>query len=182
MLRLRARIPVSEPSSAAAAKAASSASSKSATITIPHDILPVLAILRRHIADLTRDNAALRYVFLGGPAPRASSGPKGTASGSDAMDTEGTANANTESSGMELDKAELERIDISGAQGVNLEQIVVRVKELVRENEELGELVMTLGQASPVVWQQALDGWSISLRSFASEAAYTGVEAVLDRC
>jgi hypothetical protein len=162
VLRLQARIPAAEPSGAVG-EPAPSAPSKPA-ITIPHDILPVLAILRQHIADLTRDNAALRYVFLGGPAPRASSTIKLASSEADAMDTEGTANASKDSSGMEMDKPELERVYISGAQGVNLEQIVVRVKELVRENEELGELVMTLGQASPVVWQQALDGWSLSLR------------------
>lgn len=56
---------------------------------------------------------------------------------------------------------QLERIEVEGGQGVKLEQIVTRVKALVQENEELGELVMSLGKASPDVWQQALDGASL---------------------
>jgi hypothetical protein len=83
----------------------------------------------------------LRYVFLGGPIP-ASSASRAAGFGN---------------GGIEAAEG-LKRVEIVGSQEVKLEQIVHRVKELVQENEELGELVLTMGKASPKVWQQALDG------------------------
>ena len=123
----------SPPSHDIAAVAPDTASLQRESIAIPHDILPVLAILREHIAELSQDNAALRYTFMGGPLPSGIATPGG-----------GT--------------AALEKVEIGGGQSMKLERIVARVKELVHENEELGELVLSLGKASPQEWQQALDG------------------------
>lgn len=130
------------------ASGVSTSTSPNGPINIPHDILPVLSILRKHIAELSHENAALRYVFLGGPIPGSA---RSSASAAEAVGP-------GEESGL---GTVLERVEIEGAQNVKLEQIVTRVKELVRENEELGELVLTLGRTSPEVWQQALDGTSL---------------------
>lgn len=102
-------------------------------ITIPHELLPTLHILRSHITELTRDNEALRYTFLGGP----------TASPSKVtLDTPSTAQAAME-----------------GVQGLDLRVVLGRVKELIKENEELGEMVLEAGRGSSKEWQKALDGW-----------------------
>jgi aspartate oxidase len=68
---------------------------------------------------LTRDNDALRYIFLG------------------------PSNAGS--------KAQLEA-------GVDLEQVLERVKELIRENEELGEMILESGREGHDEWQRALEG------------------------
>lgn len=46
-----------------------------------------------------------------------------------------------------------------GAGGLNLERVVERVKQLVRENEELGEMLLQLGQrGDEEEWKKSLDG------------------------
>lgn len=101
-------------------------------ITIPHELLPTLSLLRRHIAELTRDNEVLRYTFL-----------PNTASSSKAK----------------LDAPVLGSVMMaSGVQGLDLDVVLSRVKELIRENEELGEMVLEAGRASSSGWQKALDG------------------------
>lgn len=41
---------------------------------------------------------------------------------------------------------------------MDLSVVVGRVKELIRENEELGEMVLEAGRGSSGEWQKALDG------------------------
>lgn len=46
-----------------------------------------------------------------------------------------------------------------GAGGLDLERVVERVKQLVRENEELGEMLLQLGQrGDEEEWKKSLDG------------------------
>lgn len=110
---------------------------------IPHDILPVLGVLRKHISELRRDNHALRYTF---GLSTAHDPPLPTAS----------------SSKVTLDRPEAEAADYKGKKtetvGVDLEAVMRRVKELVRENEELGDMVVEVGKASAEEWQAALEG------------------------
>jgi aspartate oxidase len=42
--------------------------------------------------------------------------------------------------------------------GVDLEQVLERVKELIRENEELGEMILESGREGHDEWQRALEG------------------------
>lgn len=100
-------------------------------LTIPHELLPTLSLLRHHIAELTRDNEALRYTLLGGPV--------------------------ASSSKVTLDTPQTQRLP-GGVLGVDLSVVVGRVKELIRENEELGEMVLEAGRGSSGEWQKALDG------------------------
>jgi hypothetical protein len=44
--------------------------------------------------------------------------------------------------------------------GVNLEDVLIRVRELVRENEELGDMVLHAGHADVDALEQALNGES----------------------
>jgi len=96
-------------------------------LSIPHDLLPTLSILRSHMTTLTRDNDALRYTFLG------------QTSAAEPLDVLGEAGK-------------------PRAGGVILEDVLVRVKELVRENEELGEMVLHAGQANVDALERALHG------------------------
>lgn len=113
-----------------------------AKIEVPHDLIPVLSVLRHHITELQRDNHALRYTFgLDSSSPVASS------------------------SKITLELPVLEQADdVKGKKadvgGVDLDAVVRRVRELVRENEELGDLVVEAGQASSEEWQRALEGRS----------------------
>ena len=93
-------------------------------MTVLPDIIPVLDLLRNHIAILTRDNEALRYTFV------------------------------------ESSKASSSKTDQDPAQGVDLEEVVSRVKALVRENEELEQIVLEAGRESTDEYRAALDGES----------------------
>jgi len=131
-------------------------------ITIPQELLPTLALLRSHIAELTRDNGALRYAFLG-----AKSGSdlvqQGASSSRMTLDTPMTGLS------MEIKGSpEPPSITISdnlqeateSQQGVDLGAVLLRVRELLRENEELGEMVLEAGKGGAEEWQQALEGKS----------------------
>ena len=107
-------------------------------ITIPHGLLPTLSLLRDHITELTRDNEALRYTFIGrGPAAATSS--KVTL---EDMEAEGAISAHLS----------------GGIQGVDLEAVVGRVKELLKENDELGDMVLEAGRWGEVKWEKTLEG------------------------
>ena len=93
-------------------------------MTVQPDIIPVLDLLRNHIAILTRDNEALRYTFV------------------------------------ESSKASSSKTDQDPAQGVDLEEVVSRVKALVQENEELEQIVLEAGRESTDEYRAALDGES----------------------
>lgn len=104
-------------------------------ITIPHELLPTMNLLRRHIADLTRDNQALRYTFL----------DEGESSGSNiTLDTPKPVQASTEHG----------RVD--------LQAVVRKVREIMRENEELGDMILEAGKGRGAEWQKAIDGVQVS--------------------
>lgn len=105
-------------------------------LTIPPPLVPVLALLRNHITNLTRDNEALRYTFLGPPIRSNSTSPE--------------ASGHIGGSSWSRNKDGDER-------GVDLEEVLHRVKDLVRENEELGEMVLEAGRTKEGDWQKTLD-------------------------
>ena len=41
---------------------------------------------------------------------------------------------------------------------MDLDDVLARVKELIRENEELGDMVLEAGRESKEEWQKALEG------------------------
>jgi hypothetical protein len=105
-----------------------------AQITIPPELLPTLSLLRHHISELTGDNEALRYTFLG-ESPASSS------------------------------KVTLDA-PMSIESGLDLQVVVKRVKEVMRENEELGEMILEAGRGRGEEWQRAIDGklWQTALQ------------------
>jgi hypothetical protein len=98
-------------------------------IEIPHALLPILDVMRHHISELTRDNQAMRYTF--------------------GLDSSSIAT----SSKITLDSpAPLVHT------GVDLNAVVNRVRDLVRENEELGDMVLEAGKIDVGEWELALEG------------------------
>jgi len=63
--------------------------------------------------------------------------------------------------------------------GIDLEQVLSRVKELIKENEELGDMLLQAGTAGGEEWMKALDGMFalriISLQA-ESKAVITSLE------
>jgi len=47
---------------------------------------------------------------------------------------------------------------ISERQGVDLKAVVERVRALVKENEELGDMVLEAGRVDTAEWERALEG------------------------
>lgn len=136
-------------------------------ITIPHDLLPTLQLLKSHISDLTRENAALRYTFIGEPT----AGPsRVTGTGASPLSPSATAVPVSDPLAS-LDQASISELNrsVAGApgetlraQGVDVEKVLTRVKALMLENEELGEMVLEAGRRSGAKeeWQKALEGES----------------------
>lgn len=123
-----------------------------AEIQIPRELVPIFSVLRQHISELSKDNQALRYTFgLDSPPPPPSSSPSHL--------TDANINAPIASSSKTTEGGPVtsKRVDIPG---LDLEAVVGRVKELVRENEELGNMVIELGRASTEEWELALEGES----------------------
>lgn len=48
---------------------------------------------------------------------------------------------------------------------MNLESVLEKVKEVMKENEELGEIIMELGKEERGEWEKALEGLSFSFVS-----------------
>ncbi|KAK4686609.1 hypothetical protein P7C73_g3509, partial [Tremellales sp. Uapishka_1] len=140
-------------------------------ITIPNELLPVLSLLRRHIADLTRDNEALRYTFLGLPTRGSLSqampppnipvpSPIPTAS-SDALKLE-SPNINSPSITLSPPEAAVpssaHQSEGGGvARRTDLVKVLDRVRELIRENEELGNMVLQAGRGGHEEYEKALE-------------------------
>jgi hypothetical protein len=103
-------------------------------ITIPHDLLPTLNLLRHHIAELTRDNETLRYTFLG----------------------EATSSKVTLDTPL-INPATAEGVGYN-AGSIDLKVVVKRVRDVMRENEELGEMILEAGKGNGAEWQKAIDG------------------------
>ena len=100
-------------------------------IEIPHALLPILDVMRHHISELTRDNQAMRYTF--------------------GLDS-------ASSSNIKLDGHLPMEPRISDKQGVDLKAVVDRVRALVKENEELGDIVLEAGRVDTAEWERALEG------------------------
>jgi hypothetical protein len=100
-------------------------------IEIPHALLPILDVMRHHISELTRDNQAMRYTF--------------------GLDS-------ASSSNVTLDGHLPVEPRISERQGLDLKAVVERVRALVQENEELGDMVLEAGRIDTAEWERALEG------------------------
>jgi hypothetical protein len=148
-------------------------------VTIPHQLLPTLEILRRHIAELSRDNASLRYTLLGQPYTRGSGlSPRADVR---AGSSRANASASTETGLLSLNQVSISSRNLGGTvgetqrgrevvQGVDLEKVVARVKAIMLENEELGEMVLEAGKYEGMdeELQLALEGESYTQPSWAS--------------
>jgi hypothetical protein len=110
-------------------------------IEIPHALLPILDVMRHHISELTRDNQAMRYTF--------------------GLDS-------ATSSNVTLDGHLPVESRISDKQGVDLKAVVDRVRALVKENEELGDMVLEAGRVDTAEWERALEGMPSQFRGVQS--------------
>ncbi|WWD20336.1 hypothetical protein CI109_104812 [Kwoniella shandongensis] len=212
---LKARLPPPTPTIPIPASTTSSANTE--PIEIPPALLPLLAALRTHIAELTRDNQALRFTFLGHSAPRRREGPIRTGSGltpvvatsttvaiappAQVASMKSPAGGIASSSKMTLDvpmtpslsddsKLSPTTTTSTGAptgagsgemattttassfRGVDLDKVVERVKELVLENEELGEMVLEAGRAGNEAWEKALEESKAVIASLDSDLTH----------
>lgn len=131
-----------------------SSSGEAATVTEPFDIppqmIPTLNLLREHIAELTRDNDALRNTFL--PRRAAPASAKAV-----------LPDPNKPSEDVTMSESKIQPDDAAAAvpvssQEVDLEAVVRYVKDLIRENEELGAMVVEAGRTDQAEWRAALDG------------------------
>ncbi|CAD6565405.1 MAG: hypothetical protein TREMPRED_001161 [Tremellales sp. Tagirdzhanova-0007] len=127
----------------------SQSTSSAPLFTIPHELLPTLSILRQHISELTRDNEALRFTFMGGGSVASSSNVT--------LDTSSTTTG---------------EFIPGGVQGVDLGAVLARVKELIRENEELGDMVLEAGRESKDEWQNALEESKAVITSLDSDLTH----------
>jgi hypothetical protein len=100
-------------------------------IEIPHALLPILDVMRHHISELTRDNQATRYTF--------------------GLDS-------ASSSNVTLDGHLPVEPRVFGKQVLDLKAVVERVRALVKENEELGDMVLEAGRVDTAEWERALEG------------------------
>lgn len=95
--------------------------------------------MRHHISELTRDNQAMRYTF-GLDLPIATSSKVTLDSSVDSSTTAHT-----------------------GEKRLDLKAVVERVRALVKENEELGDMVLEAGRVDTEEWEQALEGKSLNI-------------------
>ncbi|ORY34707.1 hypothetical protein BCR39DRAFT_556219 [Naematelia encephala] len=132
-----------------------------APLVIPHELLPTLSLLRKHIAELTRDNEALRYTFLGTRSATSTVTPPTASSSKITLDLPSTPASSTLAATSNVDL-----VDASGSSSasgmktgheVDVGAVLGRVKELVKENEELGEMVLEAGRATTAPWEKALE-------------------------
>jgi hypothetical protein len=100
-------------------------------IEIPHALLPILDVMRHHISELTRDNQAMRYTF--------------------GLDSASSSRVTLDGH-LPVEPRMLER------QGLDLKAVVDRVRALVKENEELGDMVLEAGRVDTEEWERALEG------------------------
>ncbi|WVO21660.1 uncharacterized protein IAS62_002970 [Cryptococcus decagattii] len=183
---LKARFPThSNPTVPVADFSSSSSTSQpDLPIEIPAPLLPLLGVLRTHIAELTRDNNALRYTFMGQALSRQGSVTQtatpvfpptlslppqennvdvemAATTGDSGPSTVGHAPPSGSNAGG------------LGAGGLNLERVVERVKQLVRENEELGEMLLQLGQrGDEEEWKKSLDDSKAIIESLDSDLSH----------
>jgi len=99
-------------------------------IEIPHALLPILDVMRHHISELTRDNQSMRYTF----------------------------GLDSTTSGVASDVHLPTEPRIAEKQGLDLKAVLNRVRALVKENEELGDMVLEAGRVDTAEWERALEG------------------------
>lgn len=142
-----------EIASLQAAKAQAGPSAHEVKIDEPFEIPPqltaTLSILRDHVAELTRDNDALRKTFLPGHRAAHKKGilPSPGVLQGDVM--------------MDEPPSEVKRGTVDLTEEVDLEAVLQYVKDLIRENEELGAMVLEAGKTDQAEWQAALDGETV---------------------
>ncbi|WVQ75563.1 hypothetical protein IAR50_005190 [Cryptococcus sp. DSM 104548] len=155
-------------------------------VDIPTPLLPLLNALRTHVAELTRDNQALRQTFLGQAIPRR--GPINQAATPVTAQTATLPTAPTPSglAGAEGEDEEMVSMPEAGpsatmsphpalvsggegAAGLDLERVLDTVKSLVQENEELGEMVIETGRGNGAEWQAALEESKAVIESLDSD-------------
>jgi hypothetical protein len=105
-------------------------------IDIPQALLPILDVMRHHISELTRDNHAMRYTF--------------------GLVDSGTATSSKVTLDGMLPVPEGSRSE--SRNGLDLKAVVERVRALVKENEELGDMVVEAGRVDTEEWERALEG------------------------
>lgn len=109
----------------------------------------MLAMLQQHIADLTRDNETLRYLFYGESRLQQAESSLSKVS---LQSPDAAADADTDA-----DHEVGHRRDAT--RDIDLDGLLSRVKEVMRENEELGELLLEAGERGSVQqWERALEG------------------------
>lgn len=134
----------------------SSAADENVPISIPPALVPVLALLRQHIRELTRENSALRYTFLGSHTPARQEVISLSVGAT--PPTTGDVSPATPLEPMSAGRTPLmDHKAVSTAPDVDLEAVLTRVKTLMLENDELGDLVAETGQASSDEWLKALE-------------------------
>ncbi|WVR08049.1 hypothetical protein IAU60_005094 [Kwoniella sp. DSM 27419] len=169
------------------------ATQSTSPVEIPPSLVPVLAVLKAHIGELTRDNQALRYTFLGPnpptrgsikaaqtprvasplPVPQsitpASSGGVSNLSGNAVVFTPSSSGPTLAVPGSSKGSADVDmdpQLTTSAKEttavqamlhAVDLERVLDRVKDLIKENEELGEMVLEAGRGGSESWERALE-------------------------
>ena len=133
-------------------------------MTISNELMPVLALLRSHISTLTRDNEALRYTFLG-KSPKTTDLPNPTSTplaSSSKVTLDVAMTPRNEPDLLPTETAEAVHHGVTRDIGqLDLEAVVGRVKELIRENEELGDMLLEVGRTNVSEWERALAGMEV---------------------
>nr|XP_018260259.1 uncharacterized protein I303_07176 [Kwoniella dejecticola CBS 10117]OBR82417.1 hypothetical protein I303_07176 [Kwoniella dejecticola CBS 10117] len=185
--KLKAQQPPRHPTIPISPASQAQSQTSSGPIEIPPPLIPVLAILRQHVTELTKDNQALRYTFLGSekpnkgsikttqnpiiasplPIPASGGGPStsmpmSATSSKLTLDVDMVSSPNptlgnppkpsTPTTGMGISNIRFAQVDI--------EKVLDRVKNLIEENEELGEMILEIGRRDDfqVQWEKAMDG------------------------
>lgn len=149
-----------------------------APIYIPPNLVPVLALLRDHIQELTRDNAALRYTFLGSATRPAGNLSPGSSIATTPLSVDSPPLAEGASMPLALPVpgagGSLAPPPAGGADtpGVDLSAVVERVRTLILENDELGDMVAEAGRVDGEEWLRTLEGEKALWRRFRLETVY----------
>ncbi|KLT45119.1 hypothetical protein CC85DRAFT_326031 [Cutaneotrichosporon oleaginosum] len=146
-------------------------------IHVPPALIPVLSLLRDHIQELARDNAALRYTFLG---PNRLSPGSSIATTPLSVDSPLTHDATTmplalpvPSPGVMGGLAPPRSASAAPpeAAGVDLSAVVERVRTLILENDELGDMVAEAGRVDGEEWLRTLDESKAMIASLDADLA-----------
>ncbi|BEI81706.1 hypothetical protein CcaverHIS002_0208660 [Cutaneotrichosporon cavernicola] len=128
-------------------------------IYVPPALIPVLSLLRDHIQELARDSAALRYTFLG---PNRLSPGSSIATTPLSVDSPQTADPTTLPLALPVPSTGLgppRSVSVAPTEpaSVDLAAVVERVRTLILENDELGDMVAEAGRVDGEEWLRTLD-------------------------